>query len=95
MNLLLLFLGTMFGLGLCLQRGIVSDNLAANSALAGGLGAGLGIAWKFLAGQDRAGFLVESAFLVGGILLMNGALIYGKRIRRLRAKAARSEETVK
>ena len=70
-----------------MQRGIVAEGLNGPQALAGGIGAGLGVTWKFALGLDGAGFLVESAFLAAGILAMVGGVFYGRRIRRLRAEA--------
>jgi hypothetical protein len=93
MILLMLFLATVSAFGICLQRGIVSDNAAGSQAVAAGLGAGFGVTWRFLLGLEGSGFIVYSLFIAGGILLMFGGYRYGRRIRRLRAEAAHAPET--
>lgn len=83
----------MAAIGFCAQRGIVSDDTSGGSALAGGLGAGLGIIWKFALGFSGTGLIVDVLFIAIGVGLTFGALHYGKRIRRLRAEADANPET--
>ena len=52
-----------------------------SNALAGGLGSGIGISWKFLLGLDDLGILIDFMFLASGIFMLFGALSYGKRKR--------------
>ena len=52
------------------------------SGIAGGLGAGLGICWKFAMGLNGAGFVIETAFLAGGILAIFGAYAFGKHLHQ-------------
>lgn len=93
MIVLVLFLVTMAAIGLSLQRGIVSENTPANNALVAGLGAGLGVTWRYVAGQAEASILIQMGFTALGILGLFGAYLYGRRIRRLRALANTAPET--
>ena len=86
MILLILFLATMFAIGLSLQRGIVAAPSVGAQALIGGVGAGLGVIWRYALGQGDAHFLIQMAFTGASILMLFGAYHYGQRIRRLRAE---------
>ncbi len=86
MMVLLTLVATVIAGGICVQRGIASPGDGLNSPLSAGLGAGLGVTWRFALGLGGAPFYVAAVFIVAGILLMFGAFAYGRRIRRLRAE---------
>jgi len=86
MLLILLIICTVGGVIWLFTLGRKGAATTMTNGLAGGLGAAVGISWKFLLGFNNAGFVIETAFLAGGILLMFGALSYGRSLHTQRSQ---------